>query len=179
MENLIYDRTQLDVINLTSKGHYNYTDLNRVESWCNYLAEKLNSYSYPVNIITKIDWTMLDFPIQSEMERIRTNLEVLKDAYYSFANLPSTAENMDYKKANEFEKNLRDINYILYHMENNFIYSGIASCGQKRIWQQRFRRKYSYFRSKTWEELTQIYWNAFTETDTWEGVSLIENNTEL
>lgn len=144
MDNLIYDRTQLDVINLTSKGYYNYIDLNRVEKWCRYLGEKLNSYSYPVNIITKMDWTMLDFPMQSDMERIRTNLETLKNAYYSFANLPAIAENMDYKKANAIERILHEIDYLMERMENNFVYSGVAGCGQARVWQQRFRK------NKTW-----------------------------
>ena len=86
---------------------------------------------------------------------------------------------MDYVKANEFEKNLKDIDYILRHMENNFIYCGVASCGQNRVWQQRFRRMYTYLIVKTWEELIEIYWNDFADNDTWKGVGEKATNHEL
>ena len=81
MDSLIFDRTQQDITDLTSKSYYNYTDLNRVEKWCEYLSEVLNKYSYSVNIITKTDWIMLDLPTQSEIERIRQNVNTLKQAY--------------------------------------------------------------------------------------------------
>ena len=42
-EELIYDRTQADVDNDTPKGQYNPSDANRVETWCRYLADELNS----------------------------------------------------------------------------------------------------------------------------------------
>lgn len=50
MDKLIYDRTQEDIANKTSKGFYNATDLSRVEEWCAYLTSKLNQYSYPISI---------------------------------------------------------------------------------------------------------------------------------
>lgn len=179
MDKLIFDRTTTDLLNLTSKAYYNYTDLNRIELWCEYLAEILNSYLYSASILTKSNWTMFDFPTQSEMERIRINISTLKQAYFSFTEIPQNLENMTWQKANDIEKVLYDIDYLLRHMENNFVYCGVASCGQNRIWQQRFRRLYSYFRIKIWNELSQVYWNDFTEIDTWEGVSLIATDHEL
>ena len=179
MDNLIYDRTQLDITNLSSKAYYNYTDLNRIEQWCEYLSEILNNYNYFVNISTKTNWTMLDLPTQSEMERIRLNISMLKEAYFSFTQVPSNLENMTWQKANDIENILHEIDCILKWMENNFVYCGVANMGQNRVWQQRFRRKYSYFKLKVWNELTQIYWNHFNVDHTWEGVSLIANYTEL
>ena len=179
MDKLIYDRTQLDITNLTSKGYYNYTDLNRIETWCEYLANILNHYSYFVDIKTKTNWTMLDLPKQSEMKRIRGNINTLKQAYFSFTQIPVNLENMTWQKANDIEKILHEIDCILKWMENNFVYCGVANMGQNRVWQQRFRRKYSYFKLKVWNELTQIYWNHFNVDHTWEGVSLIANYTEL
>lgn len=176
MEELIFDRTQLDIINKTSKGYYNYIDLNRIETWCKYLAEILNNYNYCVNIITKNDWTMLDFPTEAEMARIQQNVNTLKQAYFSFTQIPKNLEYMTWQKANDIEKFLFEIDKILKHMENNFIYSGVANCGQNRLWQQRFRRKYTYYNIKQWNELLQIYWNDFAIEDTWEGVGLIATN---
>jgi len=46
MESLIYDRTLSDITNLTRKGQYNASDLNRVESWTNYLNDKFNEMGY-------------------------------------------------------------------------------------------------------------------------------------
>ena len=46
MESLIYDRTLSDITNLTSKGKYNASDLNRVESWTRYLNDKFNELGY-------------------------------------------------------------------------------------------------------------------------------------
>ena len=95
MENLIFDRTQLDLFNDTEKGNYNYTDLNRVEEWCEYVANRLNEYNYFVDIEVKTNWTILDFPTNADMERIRSNVEKMKKAYYSFKEVPDTLNKID------------------------------------------------------------------------------------
>lgn len=179
MEDLIFDRAQLDIDNDTEKGNYNYTDLNRIEEWCEYLANLLTSYSYPVSIQVKKNWNMSDFPTSSEMERIRQNVNRLKQAYFSFTQIPKNLDYMTWQKANDIENILHEIDCILKWMENNFVYCGVANMGQNRVWQQRFRRKYSYFKLKVWNELTQICWNDFNENDTWKGVGLIATNREL
>ena len=187
MDNLIYDRTQEDVLyalnNPSSenflKGAYNYTDLNRIENWCSYIADILNSYNYPVEVTVKTNWSMTDFPIKFDMERIRQNVNRLKQAYFSFTQIPENLEYMTWRKANDIEKILYELDYILRHMENNFIYSGVARSGQNRIWQQRFRRIYTYIILKTWEELTQLTWNDFADDETWKGVGEVATNHEL
>lgn len=178
MEKLIFDRTNSDLINSTTKAYYNFEDLNRVEAWCEYLAEILNKYSYLVDIEVKKDWSMSQFPTHSELERIRVNINRLKQAYFSFTQIPENLEYMTWQKANDIEKILYEIDKILKHMENNFIYSGVANCGQNRLWQQRFRRKYSYFNVKKWADLMQLYWSDFNVDDTWKGVSLVATNYE-
>lgn len=184
MDNLIYDRTQADVTyalnnpssNLFLKGAYNYIDLNRVEEWCSYIANTLNSYNYNVDIITKTNWSMSDFPTSQELERIRSNVNMLKQTYFSFTEVPTNMDNMTYKKANDIEKNLFEIDKILKHMENNFIYAGVGNVGSNRIWQQRFRRKYIQVILVLWEDLKQIYWNEIDENSTWEEIGKYENN---
>ena len=150
MDDLIYDRTQEDVIyalnNPSSenflKGAYNYVDFNRVESWCEYIANILNSYNYNVDVTTQTNWNMSDFPTDQDFERIRQNILNLKKAYVSFTEVPANLKNITYKKANDIERILYEIDYILKSMENHFVYSGVANSGQTRMWQQRFRRKY-------------------------------------
>ncbi len=150
MDDLIYDRTQADVtyaLNNPSsesflKGAYNYVDFNRVESWCEYIANALNSYNYKVDVMVKTNWSMSDFPTDQDFERIRQNILNLKNAYVTFTAVPANLKNITYQKANDIERILDELFSILKHMENFFVYSGVANSGQSRMWQQRFRRKY-------------------------------------
>ena len=138
MDELIYDRTQSDVdyaLNNPSseqflKGAYNYVDLNRIEEWCEYIAEQLNLYHYPVSIVTKTNWTMEDFPTKVEMKRIRDNVESLKNAYYSFTLVPENLDKMTYQKANDLEMVLYEIKTYIDNMVNSFLYSGTFYSGE-------------------------------------------------
>lgn len=129
MENLIFDRTQLDLFNDTEKGNYNYTDLNRVEEWCEYVANRLNEYNYFVDIEVKTNWTMLDFPTNTHMERIRSNVEKMKKAYYSFKEVLDTLQNIDIDKANTIEKILSEIDILLDKMIAEFRKCGTFNSG--------------------------------------------------
>lgn len=131
MEELIYDRTLADVINKTEKGYYNVSDLNRVEEWCKYLAELLTGYGYPVRIETKTNWTIADFPYAEEMERIRNNVSMIKQAYsyVSTQTVPETLDKIDIEKANAIEKILFDIDELMNKMEFGFRKSGTFSSG--------------------------------------------------
>lgn len=167
-EELIFDRTQGDVLNKTPKGKYEYTDLNRIEEWCEYLAEILNSYSYNVNITVKTNWTRLDMPTVSKIERIRQNVLQLKNAYYSFTQVPINLNFMTFEKANDIEKILNEIDILLVHMENYFVYCGVLNCGQNRMWQQRFRKP------KTW--IAQPY--KLSQYDNADKLSMIATATD-
>lgn len=168
MEQLVYDRTQLDVDFDTEKGSYNFSDLNRIENWCQYLSKILNSYNYNNIINVKTDWVMVDAmttensPTEAQMERIRQNLIILRNAFFTLSTTPATPENLDFmtfQKANDIEKILFDIDKVIEHMENFFIYCGVPNCGQERIWQQRFRKP------KTWN--AQPYkLSQYAKTDT-------------
>lgn len=130
MENLIYDRSNSDLLNKTSKGHYNVSDLNRVEEWCEYLANLLTSYSYKVDIQVKKNWQRPDFPTSSEMERIRQNINRLKEAYFSFTQIPENLEYMTIEKANDIEKILFEIDTLLNNMISQFNYCGEINSGE-------------------------------------------------
>ena len=138
MDELIYDRTQLDVtyaLNNPSstsflKGAYNYTDLNRIEEWCEYIAQQLNLYHYYVEIETKTDWTMEDFPTKAEMKRIRDNVELLKEAFIAFTAVPDDLEKMTFEKANNLEKVIYELKTLINNMIESFYYSGEIYSGE-------------------------------------------------
>ena len=130
MENLIFDRTQSDLENGTSKGYYNYTDLNRIEEWCEYLANLLTSYSYPVSITIKKDWAMTDLPNTDDMERIRSNVDKIKIAFHAYTDVPENLNYMTIEKANAIEKILGEIDFLIKNMISRFRYSNTFNAGE-------------------------------------------------
>lgn len=142
MDDLIYDRTQADVDNDTTKGQYNASDLNRVESWCEYLKTELTTLGYPISITTKTNWTSSDMRSVSEMNRVRNNINTIKNAYYSLTSNVASASYFDFEKANNWEKILYEIDTLMNGMANYYVYSNVANAGQPRLWQNRFRHLY-------------------------------------
>lgn len=179
MDKLIFDRTSADVEYARNnpsaeewlKGCYNYIDLNRVEEWCKYLSDLLNSYGYGNLISVKTDWNVKDIQTVEEMERYLNNVKILMETFIlkkDTPKLPHTINKLTYIQANDIEKILYDINELIEGMKQNFIVCGVPSCGQSRIWQQRFRRTIK--RGVTWEEIKDKTWIEYGETATWENI---------
>ena len=129
MDDLIFDRTNNDVINETDKGFYWYTDFNRIESWCQYLASKLAPFGYIVSITTKTDWAETDSPQYTDISRIRSNILALKNIFYSITSVPNV-QLMTYKKANALEKVLYEIELFSTGMIEEYRYSGTFYSGE-------------------------------------------------
>ena len=142
LPNLIFDRTQADVDNATLKGQYNPSDLNRVESWCEFLKDELNAVGYSISITTKTDWTNSDMRTAEQMERIRGNIKAIMQGYYYMTNIEPTAENFNWQKANNWEQILNEMYQLMFGMENVYVYSGVCNSGQPRVYQNRFRHFY-------------------------------------
>ena len=130
MENLIFDRTQNDLEQKTPKGYYNYTDLNRIETWCEYLANLLTSYSYPVSITVKKNWAMSDLPNVNDMERIRSNVNAIKTVFHAYTDVPENLNYMTIEKANDIEKILSELDYLTKNMISSFRYSNTFNSGE-------------------------------------------------
>jgi hypothetical protein len=122
----IYDRTQLDVTNKTAKGYYNYTDLNRIEQDCDYLAAL-----FGITITTK-EWARTDFPTLSEMNRIKNNIVAVRNAYHTYVNTPATPNTPynTYLKANDIEKILNDIKALYDINSQDVFYAGEIYSGE-------------------------------------------------
>ena len=136
----VFYRTVNDILNDTDRNYINYTDLNRIESRMQELTEQLNQYKYTNNIETKTDWVkqesteeITNFPLKTQIDRIRNNLQILIQSYYTYPstpNLPDTFENLDIYKINDVEKILYDLHIIIKSIENTFIYCGTVECGE-------------------------------------------------
>lgn len=191
MLNLITDRTQADVEyaksfrgkewkNLTDKektdylaglkGTYSYIDFNRVENAVAYLSEVLNNSGYTNRVNVKTDWIAEDIQKVSEIQRYLNNIAELKDKYYSSieGELPTVDTWLTVEGANYIEALLENIYNLILDMGNMYVCSGVANAGQSRIWQHRWRKQVDTLR--TWEELTEIYWNDFEENTIWRDI---------
>lgn len=95
-------------------GYYNASDLNRVEEWCKYLADELNSVGYNIQITTKRDWNASDLRTSAQMERIRGNIYAIMSGYHYITTIYPNANQFDYNKANNWEKILWEIYNLMW-----------------------------------------------------------------
>lgn len=114
----IYDRTQTDVDDLTSKGLMNYTDLNRLEENIKTVADEV-----AVGFIQKT-WAVDDLPRVSDYTRWKTAIDSIKTAYDVLINSPNRPFNT-FTKWNELE-------YLLWYTDKIFTKNDLAKpyCGE-------------------------------------------------
>lgn len=106
-----------------TKGAYNYTDLNRVESAVAKLASELG-----LTLSTKTDWTLWDVPVQADMERYLSNVAAIRDACPGelvFPVLPNSMGELTYEGANSIEMVL-----LIVHSRCAIARSGELYCGE-------------------------------------------------
>lgn len=85
----------------TTKGAYNYSDLNRIERIVSEISEMEN-----LNLTTKTDWAMWDIPTATDMARYISNLNAIKQHFSISTAIPTSMSNLDYHGANNIEKML-------------------------------------------------------------------------
>ena len=135
----IYDRTQADVdlIKLdptteNNKGSYNYTDLNRIEYDCDFIARLRNKNPLfsNVDIIVKTDWNVYDIPTIDDINRIRNNILLLISEIDKgdFETIEFT-NTMNFIKANILERNLELINEVLENAQKELRRCNTFICG--------------------------------------------------
>lgn len=87
-----------------AKGAYNHTDLNRVETAVSELATELG-----LTLTTKTDWSIWDYPTQSQMDRYLSNVIAVRNAVSTsepFPPLPISMNGLTYEAANNIEETL-------------------------------------------------------------------------
>lgn len=135
LQELITDRTQNDVQQNNAKGNYNVSDFDRIQEWQLYIKEILNENGYYVKPLwTHEHWDKYYLPRMSDINNIKNNLQILKDAFYDIPNtpaVPSTQENfIDYTRANDIEKILLDIDLLIPKIEMAYRYADFLYAGE-------------------------------------------------
>lgn len=130
---LIIDRKRSDVVNMTAKGQYGYTDINRVESAVQTLATALSAAGYSVTVATKTNWTGSDKPSRTDMERYRTNISAIRAVLPVFLTTPAVPDSMrylGYQSANNIEQILLDVETLINNMQAALYYAGENYAGE-------------------------------------------------
>lgn len=133
MLNLVTDRTEADVANLTKKGIYTYEDLNRVTDAMEYLVNELQKYGYSAPGYKKGPfWLEQDIPTPQQMNEYLENIRVIRSVLELMQTTPTAPDSMDnltYQKANDIEKILIAVEETIQRMISTFVPCGPAICG--------------------------------------------------
>lgn len=119
IDDLIFDRTAEDLRLLTDKAYIDYNDLNRVESAVKWVSYVLNRYGYRNATKNKTDWAMNEWRSESDMVRLRDNINAIRGAFFTLESTPTTPDRITYisiYQANAIEKIIYDIGTIVENM---------------------------------------------------------------
>jgi hypothetical protein len=149
---MIYNRTQTDIdiaiairkriqsgetlteadINALERGTLTINTLNRIEQKQAELKGLFNSIGYwDTDDIVNREWNKEDYFKQENFNQILTNLEILQNAYYIYANTPNVP-NANYRQfgtVNAVEHILADLEKMIEDMEEHYRYCGEVECG--------------------------------------------------
>ena len=190
IDELIYDRTEadLEVPRKCKKQNIPYPSdnlryswdfraLNRTEGAMEYLNQIFQELGYFKVMEFKTDWTNEEITPQ-EAKRYIENLKTLRTFLTMSSETPpapNTINGMSINRANDIEKILFDINFLLEALQKYKIRSGVANSGQNRMWQYRYRM-YETKKYANWEEIgVDNTWEDIGLDITWEEVRNAEN----
>ena len=124
----IFDRTENDILNHTSKAYLNADDFNRIETNCKEIAELLNVSG----LITKTNWTIQDLPTVDHIQRIVSNVSVLRDAWYTYAGTPEVPKSMKtWQQLNDLERILWEVYAMRIDNDNAVSFAGEFYAGER------------------------------------------------
>ena len=128
----ITDRTEDDLKNKTYKAFINVDDMNRIEAEA--LILRLHNSGY-CSILHTERWEPVPcdkIPIDSDLERIRSNIQRMRSGCFVYANTPEVPDSlkiMDIYKMNDIERILQDLHYQIGYIEKNKRVCGAYICG--------------------------------------------------
>ena len=127
LDPLITDRTTQDVTTGTKKGFYNVSDIQRINSYIQYLSDVLD-----LNL-TVTDVSIGQALTRAQMDAILSNINAIRAVWYVANDTPQTpiAVNWDYVKANNIEKILKVLDEFYQSVQIDKLYSGTFRAGNQ------------------------------------------------
>ena len=117
----------------TWKGAYNYTDLNRVGQWVAYLTERLASAGIHISTVGKSDWTEADYNNAAALDYYLKDISLVRGAIAVMSStppVPTDLQGLTWWEANDIEKILEDVDYLITNMMQAWYYSGDLYSGE-------------------------------------------------
>ena len=127
LDPLITDRTAQDVSTGTQKGLYNVSDVQRINSYIQYLSDVLG-----LNLsVTGV--SLGQALTRTQMQSIIDNVNAIRAAWYVADDTPITpiAVNWNYVKANNIEKILKVLDEFYQSVQIDKLYSGTFRAGNQ------------------------------------------------
>lgn len=125
LDKLITDRTEQDVEQRTEKGFYNISDIQRINSYIQFLSDglELNLTVTSVSLGQAITYDIIS--------EILSNINAIRDVWYVADDTPITpiAVNWDFVKANDIEKILKALDEFYWSVKIDKLYSGMFRAG--------------------------------------------------
>lgn len=127
LDPLITDRTTQDVTTGTKKGFYNVSDIQRINSYIEYLSDVLG-----LNL-TVTGVSLGQALTRTQMDAILSNVNAIRAVWYVASDTPQTpiAVNWDYVKANNIEKILKALDEFYQSTQIDKLYSGTFRAGNQ------------------------------------------------
>lgn len=127
LDPLITDRTSQDVATRTQKGFYNVSDVQRVNSYIQYLSDVLGLNLTVTNVSLGQALT------RAQIDAILSNINAIRAVWYVANNTPQTpiSVNWNYQKANNIEKILKALDEFYQSSQIDKIYSGTFRAGNQ------------------------------------------------
>jgi hypothetical protein len=117
----------------TLKGAYNYTDFNRVGVATRHLEIRFLEYGYVVSVDPKTNWKEEDIPTEEETAHYLEQVRILREMLSLLPTTPTVPNDMDgftFEEANNIEKILEDIDFLLTNAAKAWFYSGDVFSGE-------------------------------------------------
>lgn len=115
------------------KGAYNYTDMNRVESAVQFIADRFSDLGYYVAPEVKMVWSVSDHPTKVDMDRYFANIALLRSILTvlpTTPKAPTTEKKLDYQVANDIEQILSDVDRLISSVKQGWYYAGDVFTGE-------------------------------------------------
>ena len=127
LDPLITDRIAQDVSTGTEKGFYNVSDIQRINSYIEYLSDVLE-----LNL-TVTGVSLGQALTRTQMQSIIDNVNAIRAVWYVASDTPQTpiAVNWDYVKANNIEKILKVLDEFYQSVQIDKLYSGTFRAGSQ------------------------------------------------
>ena len=115
------------------KGAYNASDLNRVGAAVTRITERLASAGIYIATVGKSDWTEEDYNNVEALDYYLRDISLVRGAIAVTSDTPPVPDDLQglyWWEANNIEKILEDVDYLITNMMQAWYYSGDLYAGE-------------------------------------------------